>query len=103
MDKYTVNTADLLDYAIMLVHEYAEAHGLTDAQAFRYMWRGPSKIFWMLIVLPILCLQMMFVIRSVGFADQEEVCCHETRDATKQITAARPVTPVTAVTPHVCM
>ena len=37
MDKYTVNTADLLDYAIMLVHEYAEAHGLTDAQAFRYM------------------------------------------------------------------
>ena len=39
MDKSTVNTADLLDYAIMLVHEYAEAHGLTDAQAFRYMWR----------------------------------------------------------------
>ena len=39
MEKSTVKIADVLDYAIMLVNEYAAAHGLTDAQAFKYRWR----------------------------------------------------------------
>ena len=39
MDKSTVKTADILDYVIMLVNAYAVTHGLTDAQAFKYMWR----------------------------------------------------------------